>query len=103
MPKVLNSSARLVCAHGGTLIVTASRQRPTVGGAPVLVVGDVLAATVVSCPVSTPCTTVTAVTTGTSSTLRAAGQPVVLDTVRGTTDKGTFQALSAGQRLLDAR
>ncbi|MFE5923670.1 hypothetical protein [Streptomyces sp. NPDC056468] len=103
MPKVLNASAQLMCQHGGTLLVTASQQRLTAGGAPVLVVGDLLAATVVLCPAAPKCTNVMSVTGGTSTALRVAGSPVVLETVQGTTNQGKFQVVSTGQRLLDAR
>ncbi|MGW6058049.1 hypothetical protein [Streptomyces sp. NPDC055189] len=101
MPKVLNTSAQLTCSHGGTITVVASQRSLTAGGTPVLILTDLMAATVSGCPA--PCTKVLAVSAGASRTLRAAGTAVVLATVQGTTDQGTFQSLSAGQQVLDAR
>lgn len=103
MAAVLTTAATLVCVHTGTLTITASQAVLTCGGAPALLVTDLLAATVTGCKgMPKPCTKVLAVTTGRSPVLSVSGTAVVLGDATGTTDFGTFLVQAAGQSTLDA-
>lgn len=113
MPAVLTTASTLKCAHGGTVVVTASQQLLTAGGSPVLVQADLSTATVAGCPNTVasagqkPCLVVTSLLVGASTTLSAAGQPVLLETARGLTDAVPplpvlWQVASAGQTVLEA-
>jgi hypothetical protein len=113
MPAVLTAAARLVCAHQGRLVVHASTSALTVGGAPVLVDADLLAATVSGCTNTNaaagqkPCLKVTSIIAGRSATLTVAGRPVMLETARGLTDAVPplpvlWQVRGAGQSVLEA-
>ncbi|MFC8509912.1 hypothetical protein ACFU3J_09865 [Streptomyces sp. NPDC057411] len=111
MPEVLTTASVLRCAHGATLLVTASQNALTVDGAPALLVTDLAAATVPGCPNldaskgQAPCARVTAVTAGASRLLTVHGTPVALATARGTTQAipvppVAWQVADAGQTLL---
>jgi hypothetical protein len=108
---VLRTSDPVHCAHGGTLQATGSAKL-TIGGKPVLLVSDVLAATLTGCvppPNSTVCGKVLAVTGGATAKLTVGSQPVALDALAGTTSGlvgGVVQLLlpaTAGQAELTAR
>lgn len=111
MPEVLTTASVLRCAHGATLLTTASQSALTIDGAPALLVTDLLTATVPACPNldatkgQTPCVKVTAVTAGASRLLTVAGTPVALATAKGTTQAtpvlpAAWQVEDAGQTLL---
>jgi hypothetical protein len=113
MPAVLTTASTLSCAHGGTLAVQASTSALTVGGNPVLVQADLLAATVSSCANTnaqlgqTPCLKVTSVLAGASTLVTVAGQPVMLETAQGLTNATPplpvmWQVQSAGQTVVEA-
>jgi hypothetical protein len=111
MPAVLTTASKLQCAHGGTVIATASSSALTVGGNPVLVEADLAKATITNCgntgPSQIPCVLVTSVATGVSTTLTVAGQPAMLATASGLTNGSPalpvmWQVVSAGQNLLGA-
>jgi hypothetical protein len=113
MPAVLTTSSKLVCAHGGELVVQASTAALSAAGSPVLVRADLLAATVSRCPNTNatagqkPCLKVTSVLAGASTALTVGGQPVMLETARGLTDAAPplpvmWQVGSAGQSVLEA-
>ncbi|MGW5420906.1 hypothetical protein [Streptomyces sp. NPDC003943] len=111
MPEVLTTASVLKCAHGGTVLATASQSALTVGGAPALLVTDLLAATVPDCPNvdatkgQAPCARITAVSAGASRLLAVGGTPVALATAQGTTQATpvlpvAWQVADAGQTLL---
>ncbi|MFI6704342.1 hypothetical protein ACIBJC_36335 [Streptomyces sp. NPDC050509] len=111
MPCVLTTSSVIRCAHQGTFLVTASQHALTVGGNPVLLVSDLLTATVPDCKnidaskSQLPCVKITAVSTGASRLLSVHGSPVALDTAKGTTQASpvlpvAWQVASAGQTRL---
>ncbi|MBD0708188.1 MULTISPECIES: hypothetical protein [unclassified Streptomyces] len=111
MPEVLTAASTLQCAHRSPLVVVPSQSALTVDGQPVLLVADLLAATVPACPNVgtglTPCGKVTALTAGTSTLLLVHGAPVALATARGTTAAFPvppvgWQVVSAGQNRLIA-
>ncbi|MFD7297822.1 hypothetical protein ACFV9W_31440 [Streptomyces sp. NPDC059897] len=114
MPAVLTTASRLVCVHGGELVVRASTGALTAGGSPVLVLADLLAATVSATCSNTdvaknqkPCTMVTSVLSGASTTLAVGGRAVALETARGLTDglptaPVMWRVDSAGQHVLEA-
>jgi hypothetical protein len=113
MTAVLTTAATIVCSHQGNVIVQASTSKLAVGGSPVLVEADLLAATVAGCTNvnanagQKPCLKVTSILTGQSTTLTVAGQPVMLDTALGLTDATPpqpvlWQVSSAGQNMLEA-
>ncbi|MER5199991.1 hypothetical protein ACWD3J_41550 [Streptomyces sp. NPDC002755] len=111
MPEVLTTASVLTCAHGATLLTTASQTALTVDGAAALLVTDLLGATVPACPNTdaakgqTPCVKVTAVSVGASRLLKVNGTPVALATAKGTTQATpvlpfAWQVQDAGQTLL---
>jgi hypothetical protein len=113
MPAVLTTASTLSCAHGGTLVVQASTSALSAGGNPVLVMADLLAATVSGCTNTnaqlgqTPCLKVTSVLAGVSNQLTVAGLPVMLETAQGLTNATPplpvmWQVGSAGQTVLEA-
>jgi hypothetical protein len=108
MAKVLTGDAELVCSHQGSLEVTATQRTLLVRGVPVLVAGDVDGKPVSGCKLqspATPCSAVVSTVAGIATVLRAAEQPVLLDTATGVTNSvppGTWQVRSAGQSTLDA-
>ena len=113
MPTVLTSASTLQCVHGGTVVVTASQQLLTAASSPVLVEVDLRSATVSGCTNTVaslsqkPCTTITSLLVGASTTLTVNGQPVLLETARGLTDAAPplpvlWQVASAGQSVLEA-
>ncbi|MBT1183391.1 hypothetical protein HET69_05030 [Streptomyces sp. CJ_13] len=111
MPEVLTTASVLTCAHGATVLTTASQSALTVDGAPALLVTDLLAATVPACPNTdvskgqAPCVKVTAVSVGASRLLKVSGTPVALAIAKGTTQATpvlpfAWQVEDPGQTLL---
>ncbi|MEU7515549.1 hypothetical protein AB0B13_26630 [Streptomyces sp. NPDC042898] len=113
MPDVLTTAADIRCAHLAPLVVVPSQTTLTVAGNPVLLVSDLLAATVPTCPNSgspglVVCGKVTSLTDGASTLLKVRGTAVALDTARGLTlaqpaQPVLWNVLSAGQTILKAR
>ncbi|MFS8197504.1 hypothetical protein ACLVWQ_02335 [Streptomyces sp. CWNU-52B] len=112
MAEVLTTAAVLKCAHGGTVAAVASQSVLTVGGAPALLVTDLLTATVPDCPNvdatkgQAPCVRITALSAGTSRLLTVGGTPVALATAKGTTQAVpvlpvAWQVTDPGQTLLN--
>lgn len=111
MPFVLNAAAQLQCPHGGRVAVIPGQRQVLAGGAPALRAGDVEGAPIVGCPVpptptTKPCTTVAAVLPGSwASSVLAAGEPVLLQTLVALTDgipPGPVVVLSPGQAQVQA-
>ncbi|MEO5878203.1 MAG: hypothetical protein ABIS86_03815 [Streptosporangiaceae bacterium] len=105
MPPVLTEASSLRCAHQGTVVVQATHRVLTVGGAAVLVDGDLLAAQILGCqlqPPVTPCAQITGINAGVSGSLTVGGQPVLLATAQGTTNAGTWLVVDPGQTKLEA-
>ncbi|MEV5683503.1 MULTISPECIES: hypothetical protein [unclassified Streptomyces] len=116
MPEVLTSSADIRCDHGAPLVVVPTQNSLTVAGSPVLLVSDLLAATVPACtnlptaatPGLLPCGKVTSLTGGASTRLFVRGTPVALATARGLTLASPvkpvlWSVVSPGQSILKAR
>lgn len=119
MPAVITTQSTLKCAHQGNVTLSASQSRLTVGGAAVLVQGDLDGAGVSGCPTPTtppppgpankPCTSVTSAVAGTSLRLKVGGKAVLLASVAGTTDgvlanvaPQPWSVLSAGHTKLQS-
>lgn len=105
MPAVATQASTVTCGHLGT-VTTVGTSKLTVAGSPVLLAAGVVGGTVSNCttvpntvaPISKTCLTVLSVTNppSLSAKLTIAGAPVVLATLKGTTDgvvAGTPQAL----------
>lgn len=116
MPDVLTAAADIRCVHGAPLVVVPTQNSLTVAGSPVLLVGDLLAATVPACtnqptpaaPNLLPCGKVTSLAEGASTCLSVRGVPVALSTSRGLTLAQPplpvlWQVSSPGQTVLKAR
>ncbi len=118
VPGVLTTSSNCTCGHSGS-VATSSSTKLQVSGNAVLLQTGIAGQSVSGCatppasdnsgPTATKCMTVASVTAGTSAKLQAGGQPVMLDTLAGTTDgmvgKVTPQTLlsaTAGQSKLTA-
>ncbi len=108
---VLTSEAVIMCAHGGKVQPSPQQEKVTIQGAPVLCLGDLLAAPIVGCPVvvsptTKPCTTVAAPLPGSVSTsMFIDGKPVHVDGFTGATDglpSATVSVVFAGQALVQA-
>ncbi|MCG5072059.1 hypothetical protein [Paraburkholderia tagetis] len=109
MPGVLTTASNVTCGHAGN-VSTSSATKLQVNGAAVLLQSGIASQSVAGCstppasdssgPTAKPCTTVASVTGGPAAKLQAGGQPVMLDTLAGTTDgmvgKVTPQTLLAG-------
>ena len=108
MAKVLTTDSTIDCGHEGT-VGTSSSAKLRVDGAAVLVETGVAGKTIAGCTQTggppTPCTAVAAISSGRATKLTAGGQPVMLDTLSGTTNGAPVGALSAtaGQDRLTAR
>jgi hypothetical protein len=101
MKAVLTADSVLKCVHEALLVVTASQDKLTVDGRPVLVEADVTSATS-TCKAETRCTQVKSVLEGLSTTLYIGKNPVVLDGANGLTDAGTWKVDSVKQTKLVA-
>lgn len=92
MPLVLTETASVSCAHAAPVQLRAGQSKLTVGGARVLVAGDLVGAAVTGCtnaPTPSgnkPCLATTSAIGGLSTRLRVGGRAVVLETVGGLTD-----------------
>src|SRR5712691_10377369 len=95
MSFALTENSDLVCAHKGTIKITASQSELTVSGANVLVDGDLAQAPVSLCttvpasppsPVSSKCLTVVSAIGGVAVKFNVQGKGVLLDSIRGITD-----------------
>ena len=120
MPLVLTEKSSLVCANQGAVQVSATQSKLTVGGAKVLVTGDLTSAPISHCmivptgppppgtPISTKCLMIASAVGGVSVKLKVAGRGVLLDTVQGTTSgllanvAQTWSVQSVGQSKLKA-
>jgi hypothetical protein len=111
MPNVLTEGSTIQCAHGGTIKPSASQSVLKVDGQKVLVQSDLPGTTVSNClnvnAPAKPCLTVVSVTAGVSTTLKAGGQPVLLEAALGLTDgvpvaPVQWSVASAGQTKLQA-
>jgi hypothetical protein len=109
----------LQCGHAGNIAVTTAKARLKVGGADVLLTGEEVGLTFVTCqnktttttPAPSPCLS-QAVTAGTSTKLTVGGVPVLLASATGTTVPSvtpsttgpfTWSVSAAGQSKLTAR
>ncbi|MEU2604073.1 hypothetical protein [Streptomyces albus] len=112
MPYVLTTEAVITCVHGAKVVAPPSQSSLTVHGRPVLLVSDLLAATIPACPNTdtskgqVPCIKVTALAAGASTRLSVRGTPVALATARGTTQglpvlPPMWQVRSPGQTTLN--
>lgn len=112
MPSVITEQSTIQCLAGGTVQAIASQTKLKVGGAKVLVQGDLDGATIAGCgispsPTTSPCTATITATAGTSTRLKVGGKAVLLDTTLGNATglapaPETFSVQSAGQSALTA-
>lgn len=101
MGNVLTTASTVTCQHTPSplpappvpgMVAVSSEAKLKVEGKPVLVETSVVKS-VSGCPntaVGAPCTQVTAVQTGRAQKLRAGGVPVLLDTLKATTNAGAL-------------
>lgn len=105
MAAILTTSATIGCGHGGTVQVSAGQSKLSIGGAAVLVAGDLDGRPIAGCPQpNIPCTAVTSVS-GVPSRLSVGGAAALLDTITGTTNgspPGALVVLSPGQKTMHA-
>jgi hypothetical protein len=98
MANVLTTNSTVQCSHQGA-VATTSQEKLRVRGAPVLVEGSVVDARVDSCGNDPKCTIVKTVTRGKAAKLRSGGQPVLLQSIEGTTNAGTLSATAEQNKL----
>jgi len=111
---VVTKDSTVVCAHQGTVTLVPSQTKLTVGGAAVLVAGDIAGKPIGGCLTvpSIPAGTVACAATaselpgGTAHQLTVGGKPVLLDSVNGLTagtvtgTPQTWSVQSVGQNKL---
>lgn len=115
MSFVLTESSTLACAHAGSLQLVAGQTKLTVGGAKVLVEGDLNGAAVSACATvpdpntsTLKCLNVASAAGGVAGKLKVGGRGVLLEEIQGSTNGtvgGTPQNWSvqnAGQSKLKA-
>jgi hypothetical protein len=88
---VLNAAARIICAHGGQVMVIPKQVQVMAGGQPVLCMGDLEGSPIVGCPVpptpaTVPCTVVASSIPVLSPTVTAMGKPLLLMGTSGLTN-----------------
>jgi hypothetical protein len=103
---LLNTAATLQCAHGGVFPLIPSGPRPLVGGAPGLVMTDLLGKVALGCVfnisgVPAPCTIV-GVVSGVCTKVTYGGQPALHQGVVCATTNGTpnLPCANAGQAVV---
>lgn len=110
MPFLLNANARLVCAHGGQVLVTPKQTAVVFGGAPALAEPDLLGAPITGCSVAAtgttkPCTTLVASNPNSTSTrVLVLGRPAYVQTFTGVTDgvpPGVVTVENPGQVIVE--
>jgi hypothetical protein len=120
MAKVLTLASSVLCGHAVGKVTTVSANKLRVNGSPVLSKEGIAGKSVAGCktplasdasgsPTAQPCTSVVAVAAGGSMKLKVNGNPVMLETLEGSTNgmvaKETPQKLlhaTAGPVKLDA-
>ncbi len=111
MPLVVNSNAKIICAHGGQVTLIPKQTTVQVGGAPVMRETDIMGSPIVGCAqppsvATKPCTTVVSILPGGSApTVSAGGMPVHVQNLSGMTDgvpPGTVMVVSPGQTTVQA-
>lgn len=119
MPKVLTAQSDVQCAHAGGIKPVASGTKLKVGGAPVLLQGDLDGApipppalcTTVPDPntATVKCTATASAIGGVATKLKVGGRGVLLESVQGQTNgtvggtPQTWRVVSAGQTKLEAK
>ena len=116
MPKVLTTSSEVECVDKATVKLSAGQQKLKVAGNAVLVMGDLVGASVSGCPITVkppppgpvtkPCKKTLSMLKGEASKLKVDGKPVLLATAQGLTDglgpaPGTWSVKSAGHSKLE--
>ncbi len=93
MPPLITSSATIMCAHGGRVMLIPRQFKVMAQGAPVMCVPDLMGAPIAGCaqpvtPAGTkPCTTVAATFPGSwSLKVLVMGRPAYVATLTGLTD-----------------
>ena len=107
MPGVMTTASTVQCAHGGAVSTSSTARLQVAGNAALLRPGVQGMAVSAACTVQNTdktkkCTSVTSVTTGEASKLRAGGQAVLLETLAGTTDgvpPGTVSGTAGHSKL----
>jgi hypothetical protein len=107
MPFALTENSSVVCAHQGTVGLSASQSKLKVSGAKVLVDGDLKSAPVNGCTTvpdtnTKTCLTIASVVAGVASKLTVQGKGVLLETIQGQTD-GTVGGIAQTWSVQAAR
>jgi hypothetical protein len=115
MSFVLTENSTLTCAHAGSLQLTAGQSKLAVGGAKVLVAGDLNGAVIGACttvpaPITSTlkCLNVTSALAGVAGKVKVGGRGVLLETIQGLTNgtvggtPQTWSVQNAGQSKLKA-
>lgn len=113
MSAVLTKGSSLACTHQGTVTLTATQSKLTIGGQAVLVDGDLKAASISTCGTvpstgTVKCLQVASAIGGVSTKLMVGGKGVLLDSIQGLTNgtvggtPQTWSVKSAGQTKVTA-
>lgn len=92
MPPILTSSATVMCAHGGRVMLIPTQVKVLIQGSPIMCVPDIMGAVIAGCvqpptPATKPCTAVVATFPGSwSLKVLVGGKPAYLSTLTGLTD-----------------
>jgi hypothetical protein len=91
---IINASAKIMCAHGGQVMVIPKQVQVHAGGAPVLCLGDLVGSPIVGCalpptPATAPCLAVASEIpipmVGVNPQILVGGKPVLLAGINGLT------------------
>jgi hypothetical protein len=91
---IINTNAKIMCAHGGQVTLIPKQVKVIVGGAPAMCVGDLVGSPIVGCalvpsPTTAPCLVVASEIpipmVGMSPKVLVGGKPVLLAGINGVT------------------
>jgi hypothetical protein len=102
MSLVLTQTAQIRCNHGGTVIIQNEGKKLKFGDSELITKSQILSSTITGCPRDTPCTGIANITVGEATKLSVGNQPILLDTLQGTTNAGgTLNVINAGQSKIN--
>ncbi len=91
---IINTAAKIMCAHGGQVTLIPKQMKVLVGGSPAMCVGDIMGSPIVGCaqpptPVTAPCLVVASEIpipmVGMNPRILVGGKPVLLAGINGIT------------------
>jgi hypothetical protein len=106
---ILTAAGKIMCSHGGQVMLIPKQMKALAGGSPIMCVGDLAGSPIAGCalpptPATVPCAVVASEIpipmVGMSPKVLVGGKPVLLQGIQGITSSvppGTIIVASAGQ------